>query len=789
MKNGHRGESVLSPLNGLIPVIVAALMAGCAVYVTGRAFGFTISPYPIYAASFGVAGCARLTRRDALRIPLGIALAVGIIIIAVIGIRPVRSLFADIKSNGALTDKVIEAHGAAAMILALAVAFVLSLMAEAVVDSDSTGALVLMTILSMMLISLSLDQDIPLATIIPGLSASVVAFGLMKEDADVRIRLPLVITAGVIVVLALAFVPNDRVTWTPLESLAERIRLVREDYMDFSAERIPFRINEQGFDHGELVDGRPTVVLGGPAHPTDEPVMEVETDVDVLLRGTIERTYTGIAWTDDTPKSRYLYYDFSHRQARRAALGRGEYVDEAAFDVRDMKVTSLSEGSSTLFVPAQLKSFSMQLSDAVYYNSAGEIFMTKATQPGDSYALTAYLPGSDEALLSAATACANAEDPFFEEARRDYCELPDGIDRKVYLLTKNIAEDKNSNLARALAIRDYLRSNYRYTLDGAYAGAGKDFVSWFLLEEKQGYCSYFASAMTVMCRIAGIPARYIEGYSVRADASGRTVVTGKDAHAWTEVYMNGLGWIALDATASDGDAPQGGGNDRPNPDSALDDSGNAPQLGNNDSEDDDPFEDEPDTGELPDDAEDEEDETEADSDETPDEGENEGENEGEEGSDDDAASPGAGPHLWLILAAVALLIVIIFLVRFIRKRLRLSDPILLTRASTCSSAEAATILYRALLTILLQFGFSPTGGETPQAFALRVTQTMRNDAYTAFVDAYAMYVYAGVQPDRAAVKLGRRAYLAFMRKLNRRERLRYALHRIFSGLGSFEQIP
>lgn len=78
-----------------------------------------------------------------------------------------------------------------------------------------------------------------------------------------------------------------------------------------------------------------------------------------------------------------------------------------------------------------------------------------------------------------------------------------------------------------------------------------DFVSSFLLDTRKGYCTYFATAMTVMCRISGIPARYVEGFVADPDMNGRAWVTGKQGHAWTEVYLAGFGWLTFDSTPQD----------------------------------------------------------------------------------------------------------------------------------------------------------------------------------------------------------------------------------------------
>ena len=54
--------------------------------------------------------------------------------------------------------------------------------------------------------------------------------------------------------------------------------------------------------------------------------------------------------------------------------------------------------------------------------------------------------------------------------------------------------------------------------------------------------------MTIMCRMAGLPARYVEGFVATPDETGLAVITGEQGHAWTEVYFSGFGWVTFDAT-------------------------------------------------------------------------------------------------------------------------------------------------------------------------------------------------------------------------------------------------
>ncbi len=78
-------------------------------------------------------------------------------------------------------------------------------------------------------------------------------------------------------------------------------------------------------------------------------------------------------------------------------------------------------------------------------------------------------------------------------------------------------------------------------------------TSWFLFDLKQGYCDYFATAMVVLARLNGIPARLAIGYTMgRLDPQrGEYVVTEMDAHSWPELYFPGQGWIPFEPTSGE----------------------------------------------------------------------------------------------------------------------------------------------------------------------------------------------------------------------------------------------
>lgn len=75
-----------------------------------------------------------------------------------------------------------------------------------------------------------------------------------------------------------------------------------------------------------------------------------------------------------------------------------------------------------------------------------------------------------------------------------------------------------------------------------------DFALWFLEESKTGYCTHYATAAVVLLRAAGIPAQYVTGYMVSARRARAVPVMQSNAHAWVEVFINGVGWVMLEPT-------------------------------------------------------------------------------------------------------------------------------------------------------------------------------------------------------------------------------------------------
>lgn len=146
---------------------------------------------------------------------------------------------------------------------------------------------------------------------------------------------------------------------------------------------------------------------------------------------------------------------------------------------------------------------------------------------------------------------------FATTTYRQYLEqciqLPDTLDvPRLRALANQVAGTRSTPFEKARAIESFLRQNYTYSLE---TKQGSDFVESFLFRTKEGHCEYFATAMVVMLRSVGIPARVVNGfYSVEFNESAKAfIVRQRDAHSWVEVFFErGFGWMTFDPTPASG---------------------------------------------------------------------------------------------------------------------------------------------------------------------------------------------------------------------------------------------
>ncbi len=132
-----------------------------------------------------------------------------------------------------------------------------------------------------------------------------------------------------------------------------------------------------------------------------------------------------------------------------------------------------------------------------------------------------------------------------------YLQLPEGFPVRVQALSQEITSPFSTPYSKAKAIESYLR-NYPYSLQIPQPPTDKDISEYFLFDIKTGYCDYYATAMTVMARSIGIPARLVVGYigGEYNQDTGRYIISQANAHSWVEIFFPEVGWVEFEPTAS-----------------------------------------------------------------------------------------------------------------------------------------------------------------------------------------------------------------------------------------------
>ncbi|MEC4018925.1 transglutaminase TgpA family protein [Streptomyces sp. H27-D2] len=139
---------------------------------------------------------------------------------------------------------------------------------------------------------------------------------------------------------------------------------------------------------------------------------------------------------------------------------------------------------------------------------------------------------------------------------REYTKVPDSLPDVVRDTAKKLAAGSDNAYEKAVKIQDWFAVNGGFTYNTSVrAGSGSDAIARFL-EQKEGFCVHFAFSMAAMSRTLGIPARVAVGFTPGTRQSDGSMSVGlKDAHAWPELYFEGVGWTRFEPTPSRGTAP------------------------------------------------------------------------------------------------------------------------------------------------------------------------------------------------------------------------------------------
>ena len=304
----------------------------------------------------------------------------------------------------------------------------------------------------------------------------------------------------------------------------------------------------------------------------------------LYLRGYVAGIYDNNSWTpvEVNDKSDTFSDDFE----------RGDiWVQDMDYDLIQRKYTDMTPARISVSVLGASKKF-VYAPYASLYSSDGNTGDEKMRPTTESYvklsstkySLYYFDPSLIEGRLEALPEAIAAEEPalsvnkdrgvdaYTEFVHENYMDVSksDELD-KAYkeILNEYLGVDiyhKNEWTYEEIctAIRNYFSDNFTYTLEPGVTPEGEDFIEYFLGTQKEGYCSYFATAGAELLRMFGYPSRYTEGYVVLSsqlgepedDSTYEVSVKDKCAHAWAEVFIDNAGWYPAEFTPGyDNDNP------------------------------------------------------------------------------------------------------------------------------------------------------------------------------------------------------------------------------------------
>lgn len=336
-----------------------------------------------------------------------------------------------------------------------------------------------------------------------------------------------------------------------------------------------FAIGMQGYSDGEGIFGA-GISSDGALQLTFSAYIRPR--AAVYLIGNANDTYTGTGWSkskyaDFSENDYYLDYCEAVCAFERAGYTSDDLADFTAFS--NVTVTYRDIITKTLFYP--LKTISVFSPERFNAASPSIVFDSKQAD-GASYILKYFEIDyrSDQFMTVAGKefdyGSADGTEHYLDKKisaditdklseRSDYIHdvytaLPELITERTRELAERITAGCATDYDKLRAIEAYLRG-YTYTTAPGAVPDGADPVDYFLFESREGYCTYFASAMTILARCVGVPTRYVQGFSVNigADVSiTEVLVTNTNAHAWSEGYIKGVGWVPFEPTAAYADS-------------------------------------------------------------------------------------------------------------------------------------------------------------------------------------------------------------------------------------------
>lgn len=267
---------------------------------------------------------------------------------------------------------------------------------------------------------------------------------------------------------------------------------------------------------------------------SDEVVMRVRAGQPAFWRGPVFDTYSSSAWTtsdDETAPLQGVPIEFLPEASGgpKVEITQTFFVDVGQTNV----VFAAYEPREVWFPGGRLEGTNQRALRAPFILDEGLVYSVVSEVPAPS-------PESLEVTSEAVP----------DDVLERYTQVPEDLPQRIRDLAHDVAGDDPTMIGKVEALTGWLARNTRYLLDLPPQPRGADAVDHFLFEDRRGFCEHIASALALMLRAEGVPARFATGYESgdRNVFSGYFEVKAEDAHSWVEVYFPSVGWVQFDPT-------------------------------------------------------------------------------------------------------------------------------------------------------------------------------------------------------------------------------------------------
>ncbi|GAB4418995.1 MAG: hypothetical protein Fur0044_15170 [Anaerolineae bacterium] len=329
----------------------------------------------------------------------------------------------------------------------------------------------------------------------------------------------------------------------------------------------PFTINVplRGGVKAQIINpGVPLVQINGWSDGASDYFYGFDTNLDLRYRGGLSNEmvmyvrspsrsywrshsydfYTGESWSQSdptltpVPRRRRVYFELAPPLGSPATAGpvQGEQQIVQSF--------TIAKDQPNLIFAAYRPAEIFIVAESISRDSGDGLRLPETLKTGMTYSVVSYRPNFDPAQLRQASTL------YPSAIAQRYLQLPPNISTRVRNLAQTLTAAQANNYDKIMALTEHLLTNYPYNFFPPPHPPGAEVVDTFLFEDQEGVCEQYATALVVMARTLGIPARLVAGYGSGDynPLTGYYEVRLNHAHSWAEVYFPEHGWVPFDPT-------------------------------------------------------------------------------------------------------------------------------------------------------------------------------------------------------------------------------------------------